>query len=160
MLKERAHELFGESVADLKLFLKDHVMDHLDDFKEVQCSCGHNGWTLFDEGGEFPLMVECQKCEKHFFVLDSAEIAGEGLLEEDGCPKCDSSESELAIGYELNEKKLVSFISIAARCKTCGIVGEFAAWEVDNPKMFDYQNQILNELPDENEESQSNNEEE
>lgn len=102
------------------------------------------------EGTVFGLTVDdlngcaqrtCRTCSTSVFLADSSEFwddaePGEAACvarQHDGttgCP-CGGADFESGIGFSLLDSGEVRWVTVAARCRTCGILGVYAEWKID-----------------------------
>lgn len=72
----------------------------------------------------------CRTCSTSAFLADSGEFWDDAEPGEAACP-CGGADFESAIGFSLIDRGEVSWVTVAARCIVCGILGVYAEWKID-----------------------------
>jgi hypothetical protein len=128
----------GTEAADLDDFLrtitaKGYLAER---FIHPACSCGNATFRLIANAD--CAQRGCAACGADNFVCDSGEYWGEAEPQECACP-CGGEVFDLGVGFshvdaitpEGERFRTIKWVTVAARCVTCGILGVYADWKID-----------------------------
>jgi hypothetical protein len=128
----------GTAAADLDDFLRTtKAIDYpADRFIHPACACGHVTFRLIVD--EDCAQRVCAACGTESFVCDSGDYWDDAEPGECACP-CGGEIFDLAVGFshvdavssEGESFRTIKWVTVAARCIKCGILGVYADWKID-----------------------------
>jgi len=99
-------------------------------FAIAKCACGTDRFRLYADQDEGCAKRQCTSCSKDAFICDSEEVSEDASLKKVRC-KCKKDVFELAVGFSLRDTGEIRWITVGARCVSCGMLGSYVDWKID-----------------------------
>jgi len=99
-------------------------------FAIAKCACGTDRFRLYADQDEGYAKRQCTSCGKDAFICDSEEASEEASLKKVRC-KCKKDVFELAVGFSLRDTGEIKWITVGARCVSCGMLGSYVDWKIN-----------------------------
>jgi hypothetical protein len=99
-------------------------------FVIAKCACGTHRFRLYADQDEGCAKRECASCGKVAFICDSEDASEEASLKKARC-KCKKDVFDLAAGFSLRDTGDIKWITVGARCASCGMLGAYVDWKID-----------------------------
>ena len=99
-------------------------------FTIAKCACGAGHFRLYADRDEGCAKRQCISCGKDAFICDSEETSEEATLKKARC-KCKKDVFDVAVGFALRDTGEIKWITIGARCVSCGMLGSYVDWKID-----------------------------
>lgn len=99
-------------------------------FAIAKCACGTDCFRLYADQNEGCAKRQCTSCGKEVFICDSEDASEEASLQKVGC-KCQKDVFDLAVGFSLRDTGEIKWITVGARCISCGVLGSYVDWKID-----------------------------
>jgi hypothetical protein len=99
-------------------------------FAIAKCACGTDLFRLYADQDEGCAKRQCTSCGKDAFICDSEDASEEASLKKVRC-KCKKDVFDLAVGFSLRDTGEIKWITVAARCVSCGMLGSYVDWKID-----------------------------
>lgn len=122
----------GTDFADLDEYLRALTHDSYPASRVVQslCDCGSKGFNVDFDGEEGGAQRTCVDCGVSAFIADSEDYWADATPQRLRCA-CRSTRFEVGVGFSLRDGSEVRWVSVGARCLTCGTLGAPAGWKID-----------------------------
>lgn len=122
----------GGSFEDLADYVREYTSASYPAGRVVQSRCSSCAATTFamrvdDEEG---CAVRRCGCGTSAFIADSAEYADDADLGEAACP-CGATTFEVGVGFSVHDDGDIRWVTVGARCVSCGGLGVYAEWKID-----------------------------
>lgn len=72
----------------------------------------------------------CDACGATAFIADSKEYWEDAEPGEAACP-CGSERFETGVAFSIRDDGEVCWVTVGARCMSCGVLGVYADWKID-----------------------------
>ncbi len=92
--------------------------------------CGGATFHLLLDDEEGVARRTCAACGDEAFIGDSAEHWDDAEVGEAACP-CGEEIFDLAVGFSLRTDGDIRWLTVAARCVACGVLGAYVDWKID-----------------------------
>jgi hypothetical protein len=102
----------------------------VDDVIQAQCQCGSSRFTLDVDQDEELAQTTCTSCGHEAFVSDSGDHWSEASPRRLDCPS-GHTEHELGLGRCIRDRAWVRWMSLGARCVSCGVLSSPLDWKSD-----------------------------
>lgn len=104
--------------------------------KSIKCICGSNEFSINLNKTESVGLVNCKKCEKNYFLLDSGDFWYDVIQEKypslTKCNKCKNSFFQIVLTYEFRQdSNNVKYIQIVGTCNKCNTSKNLGTWKID-----------------------------
>jgi hypothetical protein len=99
-------------------------------FAIAKCACGTDRFRLYADQDEGCAKRQCTSCGKGAFICDSDDVSEEASLKKVRC-KCKKDVFDLAVGFSLRDTGEIKWITVGARCVSCGMLGSYVDWKID-----------------------------
>jgi hypothetical protein len=99
-------------------------------FAVAKCACGADHFRLYADRDEGCAKRQCASCGKDAFICDSEEISEEASLKKARC-KCKKDVFDVAVGFALRDTGEIKWITVGARCVSCGMLGAYVDWKIN-----------------------------
>src|SRR5262245_31630400 len=113
----------GSDARDLDEYLRELTADAypVDRIVHAKCECGNARFRLEVDSDEGCARRSCARCRRRHLICDSEEHWSDAEPEPIVCP-CGAKEFEIAAGFHHHDAS-VKWITVGARCATCGMLG-------------------------------------
>jgi hypothetical protein len=130
---DRRGEWFkGTEYADLVAYLRELQPGGYPVHRVVQavCGCGTRVFRLLVDFDDELAKTVCCGCGREAFVSDAEEHWGDSSPEALKCP-CGQQAYEVGLGLCIKDEEWVRWMSVGARCVSCGVLGSPVDWKSD-----------------------------
>ena len=99
-------------------------------FAIAKCACGTHRFRLCADQNDGCAKRQCTSCGKDAFICDSEDASEEASLKKVRC-KCKKDVFDLAVGFSLRDTGEIRWITVGARCVSCGMLGSYVDWKIN-----------------------------
>ena len=130
-MERRGEWYAGNDFDDLVEYLRSPQGDYpADRVEQCRCSCGHTAFQLDVDDEQGCARRTCLSCRAAVLLADSDDVWDDSDPGAAQCP-CGGERFEVGVGFSLQADDDIYWITIAARCLSCGVLAVYADWKID-----------------------------